>query len=437
MTSTHMTSTHKRFSSRINSLLAVATALATACAVLIASSSALADTLHMKDGRTLEGAIVREGEGYIYFKYKIAGIEQTTVFLISQISRIDRDDTSDGKSRATPAKPAVPEPAQSKRTGRPADAPTSAGTMRIAFITLGDPPHDEVGPYLNAKALRESVKRLEDDQPDVVVLRIKSGGGALAEVPKLANVIQKQLKTKYRVVGWIESAISAAALTADNLEELYFMKKGNFGGVVAYIMTGQNQAEAAVGADLEHILALGEQFSKNGKHNPLIMRAMQTPTDLSCDIDERGVIHWRNDLEGKYIVSRKEGNHILTFNSIDAMKYGLGTGIADTRDELAKLLGADEWVEVGKDADHYQQEFRKNVADAELNVVKLFQQLQLALKSGRFAKAKQYLGQIRGWVRRAPSLVDYGAGGATPPLTPKFFRSIDKQIDDLRRKSKR
>lgn len=409
------------------------------CAALAAAlfaalaSFAHADTLRLKDGRVLEGEVVREGEGYIYFRYKIAGIEQTTVFLTSQIEQLEREGANPA---ATPDKPAPPAPKPTQTEAKARPAMNSASALRIAFISLGDPPRDMVGPYINAGALRESIKRLEDAKPDVVVLRINSGGGALSEESKLVRVIQQDLKPKYRVAGWIESAISAAAMTAINLEELYFMKKGNLGGAVAFRMTGPNQAEAATGAALEVILAEGEQYAKNGRHDPLLVRAMQTPTDLSCDIDENGVVHWRNDLNGQHIVSTAEGNRILTLNSIDAMQYGLASGVADTKDELAKLLGASEWVEVGESADEYQQDFRKNVAEAEVAVASLWQRLELSLKAGQFASAEQYLGQIRGWVRRAPSLEEYGAGGL-PPLTDEFFRDVRRDIDRARRNARR
>jgi len=406
--------------------------LVVALAVLALCSGALADTLKLKDGRVLEGTVVREGEGYIYFRYTVAGIEQTSVFLTSQILELVRDEA--------PAPKQTPAPQAQRATETPAKAAPravdSAGALRIAFITLGDPPHDMVGPFLNAKALKKSVELLEDDQPDVVVLRINSGGGAILEISKLVNVIQKDLKPKYRVVGWIESAISAAALTAINLEELYFMKKGNFGGAVAFSSDGRGRTQSLQGPELERLLKQAEGWARNGGHDPLLLRAMQVPTDLSCDIDANGVVHWRNDLQGQYIVSTKEGEHILTLNSLDAVKYGLASGVADTKDELARLLGAvdGEWVEVGKDADEHQRQFREAVAEASVAAAKIFAQLDMALQAGELAKARRYLGQLKGWARRAPSLEEYGAIGKTPPLNRELFEQIEEQIEKLRKR---
>ncbi|RMD63178.1 MAG: hypothetical protein D6824_05715, partial [Planctomycetota bacterium] len=410
-----------------------------ALAALALCSGALADTLKLKDGRVLEGEVVREGEGYIYFRYTVAGITQTSVFLTSQILELVRDDDTTRPAKETPAPAAqtrrAPE-APAKPSPRAVD---SAAALRIAFITLGDPPHDVVGPYLNAKALKKSVELLEDDQPDVVVLRINSGGGAITEIPKLVNVIQRDLKPKYRVVGWIESAISAAALTAINLEELYFMKKGNLGGAVAFRTTGNGKTQSMQGPQLERFLKQAEGWARNGGHDPLLLRAMQVPTDLSCDIDQNGVVHWRNDLQGQYVVSTKEGDHILTLNSLEAVKYGLANGVADTKDELAKLLGAvdGEWVEVGQDADAYQKQFREAVAEASVAAGKLFAQLDMALQAGELAKARRYLGQLKGWARRAPSLEEYGALGKTPPLNREFFKQVEEQIEKLRKQRRR
>ncbi|MEO0631245.1 MAG: hypothetical protein AAFY46_11050, partial [Planctomycetota bacterium] len=48
----------------------------------------------------------------------------------------------------------------------------------------------------------------------LVVIKIKSGGGFGLEVQKISDVIHEEFKPKFQTVAWIESAISAAAMSA-------------------------------------------------------------------------------------------------------------------------------------------------------------------------------------------------------------------------------
>ncbi len=393
-------------------------------ATLVAPADAFAaDKVYLKDGRVLEGEIGREGDSFIYITIRIGGVEQQQLILKETIERIERDVETDD----APARPdGRQDPERKQRL-------IDSGATKIAFLTLGDPPHDMVGPYMNAGALEESIELLEDDDPDIVVLWVNSGGGALSEVPRLRDTIVRSLKPDYRTVIWVESAISAAAMTSITVEEIYFMSKGNFGAAVAFTTDGSS-AQAAEGDFLEQLLRFGEELSNEGNHDPLIMRAMQTETNLSCDIDEYGRVTWHDDLSGEHVVSTD--NRILTFNAIDAEKYGLSRGTADTKDELAALLQAGEWVEVGQDAEAQMIDFRENVARAEVEIGEAFQKLQIALGAGELGRARRYLGELRSWARRAPSWTEYSAGGA-PPLTRELFRNLERRIDELRRGRRR
>jgi hypothetical protein len=393
-------------------------------ATLLTPADAFAlDKIYLKDGRVLEGELGREGDSFIYITIRIGGVEQQQLILKDSIDRIERDVETEGAVARPDAKQ---DPERKQRL-------IDSGATKIAFITLGDPPHDMVGPYMNAGALKESIELLEDDEPDIVVLWVNSGGGAVAEVRLLGEAIVEDLKPNYRTVIWVESAISAAAMTAITVEELYFMSKGNFGAAVAFTSDGAS-AQAAEGDALEQLLRFGERLSDEGNHDPLIMRAMQTETNLSCDIDEYGRVTWYDDLSGEHVVSTD--TRILTFNAIDAEKYGLSRGTADTKDELAALLQAGEWVEVGQDAEAHMVEFRENVARAQVEIGEAFQKLQIALEAGEFGRARRYLGELRSWARRAPSWTQYPAGGA-PPLTRELFREIEQQIDSLRNSRRR
>lgn len=387
-------------------------------AFLIGGSSLLADTVTLKDGTVLEGEIVREVDGAIFLKVTVGGIVREQFITADRIESIERDEAGKVDEDSDMA---------AKESREAKSARGSSGATRIAFISL----EGVVGQGMSANALEHSVDLLEDDDVDIIVLVVNSGGGLLSEVMPLSDVIHEEIKAEYRVVGWVRSAISAAAMTILTCEDLYITSDGNIGGATAFVQDSSGKATAAQGEDLERILLLGERLSRRGRHNPLILRAMQDFMTLSCDIDEQtGEITWYDDNQGRYIVSRE--NNILTFNSIEAVRYGVARGVADTKDELAKNLGVTEWVEVGHEADEYQQEFRENVARAEVAIQELLGKMQIAMESGQPARARRFLGEIRAWIRRAPSL-------AQPDglYSPRWFREIERQIDELRESRRR
>lgn len=422
-----------------------ASALAAALLLgVLATPAAFAlDTVTLKDGTVLEGTIEREGDGFVYLLMKIGAVENRRLILREDIKSIERD--AEAATNTETARPATNKPGASPRKG---DTGTTIpdGAAKVAFISLGDPPDkDMVGPFMNADALEHSIELLnempDETRPDIVVLKINSGGGALFEIQQLSDVIEEEIKPKYQVVAWIESAISAAAMTAYTVEDIYFMSKGNFGAATGFRMVG-GRAEAVEGEQLEQVLYMMELIAERGGHNPLVMRAMQVEQELSADIDENGVVTWRPDLEGEYVVNPKD--RILTFNSQDATRFKFAKGVADSKSELMQLIVGDrEWVEVGQQADEYQHEFRDNVflAQTEINelATKLNLEMQAAQRSrgdenalGRHAgAARRYLAQIRSWVRKAPSLEVYAG------WTPERFREVEEQIRDFTRQNRR
>jgi hypothetical protein len=387
--------------------------------VLVLAGSAAADKLILKDGRVIEGSITREGELFVFIEVVTDGVSDEQLHMRDSIARIERDTVEE----STPVTSSASVPASPAKQDTPRQV-VSENASKIAFITL----EGMVGPSMNAAALRESVKKIEDEEPDILVLEIDSGGGFLSEVKPLSDVIEKFLKPKYRVVVWVDSAISAAAMTAITSEEIYFQSKGNLGAATAY----SGEGKAVKGEELELILRMMEDISRRGDHNPLVVRAMQIRMDLSSDIDDDGRVTWRDDLNGKYIVSTRD--RILTLNAIDAVKYKFARGVADSRNELAEMLGSSEWVEVGQKADKYQQDFRENVQRGEVDTAKVLGLFNMSLSRGQVGQAQRYLGRLRSWARRAPSLVQYGSSErGVPPLTREYFRFLEEQLEQVRK----
>lgn len=437
-----MTSMTRALLTFLRSRIIGALAIVALCIALAPGAFAL-DKVTLKDGTVLEGTIEREGEGFVFLLMKIGAVENRRLILREDIKAIERDAPAKTEEAATPARPSD-RPSTSAR--KPAGSQIPDGAARVAFISLGDPPDkDMVGPFMNADALERSVEMLnempEETRPQIVVLKINSGGGALIEIQKLSDVIENKIKPKYQVVAWIESAISAAAMTAYTVEDIYFMSKGNFGAATGFSMQG-GRAQAIEGRELEEVIYMMEKIAERGGHEKLVMRAMQVEQELSADIDQNGVVTFRPDLKGEFILNPK--GRILTLNSIDAVKFKLAKGVADSKSDLMRLIVGDrEWVEVGQQADEYQHEFRDNVLAAQNEINELFNKLQLEMNAAGSVRgdsqllgrhvgaARRYLAQIRSWVRRAPSLEVYMG------LTPERLREIEEQIRDFQRDAAR
>jgi hypothetical protein len=411
----------------------VALVLVAAIAVVMATSAAFAlDKVTLKNGEVYEGTILRETDSAIWMKRKVGTVEFEAFVLKEDVASVERDVEVPGDAK--PQRDA----GEDRQRLREAIA---SGATKVAFITLGDKENNKemVGLYIYADALRDSMDALlklpEEEQPDIVVLIVDSGGGYTAETEPLSDVIHLEMKKHFRVAVWVESAISAASFISFNSEEIYMRPEGHIGGTVQYIM-GQGGAKASEGRELLEVLALGEMISKRGRYDPLIMRAMQTTGLLTADVNERtGEVKFYDGPGGEHIVSAEGQN--LTLNALDADFYGISKGTASTKDELAKLMGLSEWVEVGQVAEEIQQDFRDNVKTAEVRSGEIFAKYNIAVAGAANARgadrqreigiARRYLRELRSVINRAASFKKYNG------ITDEWFREQEQLLRDLMR----
>lgn len=329
---------------RSTSVRRIAAALCVAGAALLAASPAQADKLHLKDGRVLDGKVVREGKGFIYFKVKVGTVESEQLFSEGDIAKIVRDDPAPKTDEN------IKKDEDAKKVDAKVDAPKHAGATRVAILNFGPPAEwqgtvgNMVGLEVNAAAFKRAIPLLEKAKAEIVVIRINSGGGASAEMPKFHEIFENEYKNKFRTVCWVESAISCAAMSPWVLEEFYFMSKGNMGACTEF----SGRLNASTGMRLEMVLASMEKASIKGKKDPRIMRAMEIQEPLSVDVDENGEVHWRQDELGQFLLNRKE--EVFTINAQDAVKFKFAKGIADTKEQLAKVMGLQEVEWVAQDA---------------------------------------------------------------------------------------
>ncbi|MCC6426796.1 MAG: hypothetical protein IT435_08230 [Phycisphaerales bacterium] len=409
-------------------------------AVMLLAAPAPADSLKLKDGRTLTGKVTREVDGYIWFKYSVGELEQEKMFGPTDILELKRDD---GKSDPAPAPDGDADPATKPDAGTDAapapdaDAakPTFPSNVRRIAILTGE---EMVGVQMAAKPLEDAIPLLEKDGVTDVVYKVNSGGGYLLEIQKISDVLHQKYKPKFRTVAWIQSAISAAAMSSYCLEEIFFMPNGNFGGCTGW----SGQLTAVKGRELEEVLLMMEKISARAQRRPEIMRAMQIrgnrdtlqellinppAGELSANIDPRtGEVTWYQDQSGKFVLNPKHGVEILTFDALEAEKFKFSSGTATTHDELARKMGYTEYVFVGKPMKNYawpvsaaeelQIAWRKGISEAEANfgktVTSYFAAVQQARSSqdkttrGSFVnRARTHLNTLRQMAKKYPIFV--------------------------------
>lgn len=336
------------------------------------------DRITLRSGEVLEGRIEQELNGYIWFTARIAGIEQSRTLAPDDILRIERD-----VSTGTPATGTAPRPT----TGTPiptapAQTAPNPNVTRGVVLSLGGPEGDMVGLYMAAKPLREAMPWLIDQGVEVVVFHVASGGGMLIEIEPLVETI-REYKQHFTVVAWIDRAISAAAMTAHVVEDIYFKTSGTYGACTGFSGGSMRPIE---GRQLEEVLYFMERVSDWGEKSPYIMRSMQIREPLSASVDDNGDVTWYQSLDGEHIVSN--GQFILTFNSDQAERLKFSRGTADTLDELTSRLGRGEIHWLGErrqgtiypvsKAEQMQVDFRVLVQRAEQRLGEFMGKYQMA-----------------------------------------------------------
>jgi hypothetical protein len=426
----------------LNKICVMTVMLAT---LLLATTATATDKVHLKSGRVVEGTIIREVEGAIWIETLVGGLKTEEMFGPSDIVKVEKEAASRVSSEPV---------TDAKKTEAAAAGATGKKVPKAAILSLGDNENGNmVGVFMTADIIKRAIPELEKelgkDRTGVLVLRIHSGGGFGSEVEKINDVIQKELKPRWRTVAWIETAISAAAMSSQGIEDIYFMSQGNYGACVGFYGSLDRPVE---GYPLELALAQMEKISKDGNHHPDIMRAMQLQMPLSATIKETGeVTYYRDNTSGEIIVNRP--SEVLTFNAQTALRVKFSKGTADTLEELAKAMGYQELEWVGEKvkgipypvcrAEKMQIAFRKDVHFDQSAVNSYYTTLQRELAAaaaepdatqrGRFlGKAKQMVEKIKQLVKNNPAFKVTVFGD--PEQYEGFIKRAERTIRELTRR---
>lgn len=336
-------------------------------------SAYAADVIKQKDGKTYEGQITQENEDWIEIKVTFGSIVRSYVISRSSIESITKDsDNGDIKKEETDKKSNSDINKSADADVIDADQPVDLHNKKVFVIPL----HEMVGTYFRADKLKEAVDFVRPMKPDVIILEINSGGGMLLEIYKLREYIA-EIRDEFRVVAWIKSAISAAAMTAFNAREIYMMSEGNIGSATAFNgATGQ----ALTGKELEDWLDYARKLFVDAGYSPYIAQCMVAEKyTLSADreVMPNGEIKvtWYDDDSGEFMLCRP--GEILNMDARTAEKFGVSLGTPDDTDEFAELLHLDGWVEVSNKGREIMETWWNTVKTAETVVPNLYREYAL------------------------------------------------------------
>lgn len=294
-----------------------------------------------------------------------------------------------------------------------------------------------VGQTANAKEIIEIGAEADKWGPgQVIVLDIDSPGGRVTEIFKIIDAIAK-VRERHRMVVWVREAISAAAITSMQCDEIYFRKVGALGA--AMVINGADSAPPEIVERFRTDVA--PVIERNGRPRAVFEAMVLANAVLTYTKDPvTGKVTWHDKvtgLPGEVVLSDEKDN--LTFNASNALDSGFSKGTADSEQELAVLLGLQEWHEI---SDAGRKASAKLVRDYEA-CEKEMQLLNQSMGVQRSSQVDQLKAQIKfvetglSWAKRCPPCAAnvFGAMDASDVVErlSKELKELKRQLNDARK----
>ena len=264
-----------------------------------------------------------------------------------------------------------------------------------------------------------------------IIMEIDSPGGLVTEIFKIVDAI-KSVRERHRVVAWIREAISAAAVTSMNCDEIYFRKMGALGA--AMMIRGR---DSVYGDALDAFRSeIGAVVSKNGRPAMVFEAMVLAKAVLTYTKDPvTGKVTWHDRITGEpgeVVLSDEKDN--LTFNASNALDSGFSKGTADTNEEMAQLLGLKEWYEVSdygrRIAKNWQDLFENCEKDIDLQIGRL-NIPRAGTPAENLAAQIQIVEKILAWAKKCKPCTD--GKGIDAEDIEKRLKEMRKQLGEMRK----
>jgi ATP-dependent protease ClpP protease subunit len=320
--------------------------IATLLLITFASVCA-ADTLVTTDGRKFEGTLVGQDESTVVFDVMRAGASTRITLDPREVLKVTKGPIEKSPNATPPAKP----------LSKPATKPVLAPSAALGADVPPTPPpiekysgptyyliplRGEVGVTFTAGWLEQGLADASLRAPTVVVLEIDSPGGSIAEVTRMMEVIN-QYKKKMRLVVFARRAISAAAITALSVDDIYMRRTAIIGAATAFKLNAETGMPEDISEKMQSVWrATARSSAEIGKH----------PTAIAEAMIDRNVQLYKSKQDGRTIISSeskgtevKPKGKLLTMTAQEAVDFTLASGITDDYQELGAALGYPSWTE--------------------------------------------------------------------------------------------
>ena len=264
----------------------------------------------------------------------------------------------------------------------------------------------------------------------IIILDIDSPGGLVFEIFKIVKSIEDAQKKGHRVVAWVREAISAAAVTSMQCEENYFRTMGALGA--AMMISG---ADSAYGEGLDKFRdEIGAKVEANGRERKIFEAMVLANAVLTYTKDPvTNKVTWHDKvtgLPGEVVLSDEKDN--LTFNASNALDSGFSKGTADTKEELAKLLGLPEWYEVSDFGVKLATSFQKAFEDCEedLKLQARRRAIQRSSPREQLMVEIEVVEKALKWAKKCPPCV---AGAFNSLEIEPVVEELQKRLKDLKK----
>ena len=386
------------------------------CCFLCFAMAATGAEITRSDGSIVRGEIVSEDDAKVVINVSRLGMTSKVSILKSEIAEINRT-AGGGKPAAVPAATSAPStiaPAPggassgaAPKKGEPTPPPIVKNAGPVYYVI---PLRGTVGVTMVSSILDKSLADAVARKPSVVILDIDSGGGMIQEVEKLIEVISKY-KKQVRIVVYTKQALSAAAITALSVDEIYVQSGATFGAATAWRMTPDGTPEAVAEKMASIWRARGRSAAELGNHSPLLAEAMiEADRPLYLAMENGKPVILAEKTPGSTLL--KAPRRLLTLTAREAVACGLAKAVVESPAELGKLLGFEGWKEcqgVGVEMAHW---WAKCVEAADKDWKTSLARLDEAFRAARVADPSSYndyqqndMESVRKWNERTNKCV--------------------------------
>ena len=289
-------------------------ALSVLALLILATTPALADTIELADGRTLEGNVVSADDRVVIIEVRHMDASIRTTLPRASIRSIEKV--------------------------------VREGPTVVFLPIVGTIGFDETSEhYITGETFTRALAEIRRAKPDYVVLVIDSPGGSIEDMGMMIRAIEEANDLHF--VAHVHNAHSAAAVIAMTCPRIYMSPDAGFGAAVPYQIgpdgTPLNIEEKWRSA----IRAVFRNAANLGGHSPALMRGMsEMGAEIMLTHDENGkplVVDSSPDTHGRVI---KRKGEILTLTADEAIEYGLSGGTFEVTEDLCAALGHPAWTPV-------------------------------------------------------------------------------------------